>query len=107
MMPLNTAGRQDLLIIVDPDRADLLPRLQVQFADALVILDRRRGDRRQASRPAPVERREGGDRRQPLTWSEELCRMDGYRIVCRVRDNPAPLGPDVTVTDHQQFLPKS
>jgi hypothetical protein len=107
MTPVTSPVRQHLLIIVDADRADLLPRLQAQFADALVILDRRGGDRRQTSRPVPVERREGGDRRQPSTWSEELCRMDGYRIVCRVRDNPAQLGPDVTVTDHQQVLPKS
>jgi hypothetical protein len=93
MMPPTTQVRQDLLIIVDPDRADLLPRLQIQFPDALIILDRRRGDRRQASQAIPVERREGGDRRQPLTWSEELlCRMEGYRIVCRVREQPgAPL----------------
>jgi hypothetical protein len=89
-----TPVRQDLLIIVDPDRADLLPRLQIQFADALVILDRRRGDRRQASEPVPVERREGGDRRRPVTWSEELlCKMEGYRIVCRVPDEPGATQP--------------
>jgi hypothetical protein len=94
MLGMSTSVRQDLLIIVDADRADLLPRLQAQFADALVILDRRRGDRRQADQPVPVERREGGDRRQPVTWSEELCRMEGYRIVCRMRDNLAQTRPD-------------
>jgi len=77
--------RQDLMIIVDPDRSDLLPRLHAQFGNVMIILDRRRGDRRQTNQPIAVDQREGGDRRQPLTWSEELYRTEGYRIVCLVR----------------------
>jgi hypothetical protein len=77
--------RDDLMIIVDPDRADLLPRLHAQFGNVMIILDRRRGERRQANQPIVVDQREGGDRRQPSTRSEELYRTEGYRIVSLVR----------------------
>jgi hypothetical protein len=78
--------RDDLMIIVDPDRADLLPRLHAQFGNVMIILDRRRGERRQTDQPIAVDQREGGDRRQPLTRSEvELYRTEGYRIVSLVR----------------------
>jgi hypothetical protein len=74
--------RQDLIIIVDPHRADLLPRLQAQFGDVMITLDRRRGDRRQTNQT---------DRREPLTWSQvELYRTEGYRIVCLVRGDATP-----------------
>ena len=78
--------RDDLMIIVDPDRADLLPRLHAQFGNVMIILDRRRGERRQTNQPIAVDQREGTDRRQPLTRSEvELYRTEGYRIVSLVR----------------------
>jgi hypothetical protein len=83
--------RQDLIIIVEPHRADLLPRLQAQFGNVMITLDRRRGDRRQTNQPVAVDQREGGDRREPLTWSQvELYRTEGYRIVCLVRGDATP-----------------
>ena len=83
--------RPDLMIIVDPHRADLLPRLQAQFGNVMITLDRRRGDRRQTNQPVAADQREGGDRREPLTSSQvELYRTEGYRIVCLVRGDASP-----------------
>lgn len=76
--------RLHILIIVRADCQALIPRLQKQFERTTIIVDRRQGERRQASRPVRVERRTGRDRRRRLMEPEDrLWRMAGYRIVYR------------------------
>jgi hypothetical protein len=70
---------------VQRTRADVVPRLQAEFPQALVIVDRRLGERRRDPRPVRVERRRGRDRREALLETEEwMWRTAGYRITYRL-----------------------
>lgn len=77
--------RPRALLIVQRDRVDAIPRLQAEFPQATLIVDRRRGARRQEHGPAHVERRSGRDRRQALMETEDwMWRTAGYRITYRL-----------------------
>jgi hypothetical protein len=77
--------RPRAFLIVQRTRADIVPRLQAEFPQALVIVDRRHDQRRREVRPARVDRRRGRDRRAALLETEEwMWRTAGYRITYRL-----------------------
>jgi hypothetical protein len=59
----------EFLIIMRELDPELLDRLRREFQDLAVIVDRRGGERRQATRPAPVERRRGERRDRAVRWN--------------------------------------
>jgi hypothetical protein len=72
------------LIIVHPDELDLYHDLEDRFGDVPfvdVILDRRKGERRQGPVPMEPELRGGDRRRRPTPKEREQWALFGYRLV--------------------------
>ncbi len=73
------------LVVVRRDQAELYPAAWRRFDEplCLVVLDRRRSDRRRGRVPVDTDHRRG-ERRQALAPQEaEQWLRSGYRLVCR------------------------
>ena len=80
-----TLGRPDVIIVIDRELRSLLEflksRQESESGTLVVLLDRRRDDRRQTRNPVTPERRQGWRRAQPAEAARALMAVLGFAVL--------------------------
>ncbi len=87
-------GRPDTIIVVAPELASFYEfvkaRQEAEYGSLVVLLDRRQGDRRQASRPEVESDRRRRERRTPADAARAQLSVLGFSILHRHGEQYTP-----------------